>query len=287
MTRYPLAALAALALSALAPQAAGATVPEGAGGPVQIASQVRGLAVTPLTALPAAPAGAADRQGCEHLLATPGTAAGRAVAAKGWAVTGEVAIGAFQAVSFVGGFEPGTSGSCALTDGNIGFFSGARLIGLLYVPRGQALSIGRIVGFGADGGRIWDGDFLSQPVADLHALGTEAIVASPLATEETACGGAVAVPYVNGLPITVARRLLADHGWLPVDHGDPAARDGYPKDLAAAGLTEVEDCAGTGFGFCAFDYRAKGAALSVVTAGDPGVPPGPSVSGYSIACDAR
>jgi len=52
----------------------------------------------------------------------PQTAGGRLATALGWAVTGEVSLDGMDVVSFVGGFAPGTSGSCQMTDGNVGLF---------------------------------------------------------------------------------------------------------------------------------------------------------------------
>lgn len=52
-------------------------------------------------------------------------------------------------------------------------------------------------------------------------------------------------------------------------------------DLVRRGVPEVEDCSGTGFGFCGYGYRGAAGRLSVTTVGDNDFP---SVSGYEVHC---
>lgn len=255
----------------------------GAEGP-RLASQVPGIAVLPLTELPAAPAATGERQYCSHLFIDPETEAGRAVRGKGWEVTGEVPLGPWTAVSFVGDWLPSTSGTCDLTEGNIGLFSGAQLVGLVYSADPDAQLIGRATAFGPAGLRIFDGSVLPGPVADLRLIGTDVAVTPP-APEEPVCGSAT-VPYIHGLPIDMARGLLAEYGWRPVPQ--PAAVSGMAQAIAAAGVTEVEDCAGTGFGFCSYAYEGPAGGLSVATAGEPSDEYGlPAVVGHSVRCGGQ
>ncbi len=217
---------------------------------------------------------------CRHLFAEARTPAGRRVAAAGWAVTREAALGSYQVVSFVRRAEPGTSGTCRLIDGNVGVFRGAELVAIAYAPAAGA-AIGRITPFGGDALRIWDGDFLNQPVADLRLGADGALTIQPLAAEERACGGRAVVPNIHGRPIDQARALLLRQGWTPAP---PAPREGNDSRVAALirrGVPEVEDCSGTGFGFCGYNYRIQGATLSVTTVGDNDFP---TVAGYSITC---
>lgn len=255
----------------------------GAEGP-RLASQVPGIAVLPLTELPAAPAATGERQYCSHLFTDPETEAGRAVRGKGWEVTGEVPLGPWTAVSFVGDWLPSTSGTCDLIEGNIGLFSGAQLVGLVYSADPDAQLIGRATAFGPAGLRIFDGSVLPGPVADLRLIGTDVAVTPP-APEEPVCGSAT-VPYIHGLPIDMARGLLAEYGWRPVPQ--PAAVSGMAQEIAAAGVTEVEDCAGTGFGFCSYAYEGPAGGLSVATAGEPSDDYGlPAVVGHSVRCGGQ
>jgi len=259
--------------------AAGAAAADGP----RLASQVPGIAVLRLADLPAAPAPTGERQYCSHFfIDPPETEAGRATRARGWEVTGEVPLGPWTAVSFVGDYLPSTSGTCDLLHGNIGLFLDAKLVGLVYSSDPEAQAIGQAVAFGPSGLRIWDGSILPQPVADLRLIGGTDVAVTPPALEEPVCGSA-SVPYLYGLPIDMARGLLAEYGWQPVPQ--PQATSGMAQEIAAAGVTEVEDCAGTGFGFCSFAYEGPAGSLSVVTAGEPTDDHGlPAVVGHSAQC---
>ncbi|MEO3473055.1 hypothetical protein AAFN86_14390 [Roseomonas sp. CAU 1739] len=258
--------------------------PAGAQGPARppaVRSEVAALRLVALQRLPNA-TGAARAEYCRHLFATPRSEAARRVAAAGWGVTREAAIGPYMAVSFVGSAEAGTSGSCRLGEGNVGLFRGADLVAIAYAPAAGSAAIGSIRPVGPDALRIWDGDVLSQPVADLRlgADGTVAIV--PVAAEDRACAGAAVVPNIYGRPIDQARATLFRHGWKPEPPAGPRNdADTRVADLVRHGVPEVEDCSGTGFGFCGFNYRGAAASLSVTTAGDG---PMPTVAGYDVTC---
>ncbi|MDO5642881.1 MAG: hypothetical protein Q4G26_10935, partial [Paracoccus sp. (in: a-proteobacteria)] len=57
------------------------------------------------------------------------------------------------------------------------------------------------------------------------------------------------------------------------------------KEMADEGFPEIQDCAGTGFGFCGFDYRnANGDVLNVTTVGERYEGSGPDVSSYGVTC---
>lgn len=267
-------------------QKPGGAPPQAPAEGFETASQVVDVAIMPLADLPPAPAGAADREGCEHLVAGAMSDAGRVVESLGWAVTGEATLGAHQAVSFVGRFEVGTSGSCLLGAGNIGFFSGNNLLAIAYAADETRLTIGSVMQRGDDGLRIWSGDFLQQPIADVRMIGDSAIAVIPLAPEETVCGGDATVPNVYGLPIGLARVLLMEAGWVGIDGSAERGEDLRASELADAGMTEISGCSGTGFGFCAYSYEGPAGTLSVSTVGEGELPAGPAVSGYGVTCAA-
>lgn len=249
--------------------------------PLRAGSSVEGVEVAPLASVPKAPPESGERALCDRFVVEPKSAAGRLVAGAGWAVTGEARLGRFQAVSFAGRFTQGTSGSCEIGAGNIGIFEGQSLRAVAYARKGFSRSIGRLVPFG-DGLRLWDGGFLPQPLADLRldAAG-DGVSVVPLAPLEAFCGGKGLVPNVYGQPITRARELLRQAGWRPVKGpapDDPRSREG---DLVKMGVSEVEACSGTGFGFCSYGYARDGITLSVTTVGDAD---DPSVSGYFADC---
>ena len=258
-----------------------AAAPAFASGTSALYNVVPGLALTPLAVLPPAPASAAERGECAHFLASPTSAAAGIVSAAGWAVTGEAAVGPYQAVAFVGSLTAGTSGSCEMDEGNIALFDGANLFAIAYARRGAALSIGGIAPLEPQGIRIWTGDFLPRPIAELHVAPDGAVLVTPLAAEERRCQGRVKVPNVYDLPIDVARARLIGAGWRPVTRSGPPG-DGAGREAAlAAQVPEVESCAGTGFAFCAFEYESNAASLTVITAGEEAMP---AVTDYRTTC---
>lgn len=248
---------------------------------LQVKSSVDGVVIMPLSALPDAPGSSKATLTCEPYVAEPKSAAGKRVAAAGWGVTGEERIGRFQAVSFAGSFEPGTSGTCQIGEGNIGVFDGDRLVALAYAPKSSDRPIGWIVPFESDGLRIWDGDIGSQPLADIR-LSDDQLSIVPLAAEERFCDGKSVVSNIYGLPISKARKALWDKGWSQVPNGDAEDRtDPREAALAEKGITEVASCTGTGFGYCGYDYNRTESALAVTTIGDN---EDPSVSAYHVYC---
>ncbi len=247
-------------------------------------SDLPDYAVVAISTLPAAPQDNGDAS-CDNLILEAATPAGRVVEGKGWAVTAELPLGPLTAVSFVGTQLQGTSGSCAFLNGNVGLFEGAELLAIIYGTNTEDPLIGRIEPFAANAVRIWDGDLLPQPVADLQIFTDGYVQVMPLASSEQFCGGARFMPLIYGLQIGEARDLLAQAGWSPVDHGAPEGRpDERSAALAGAGIIEAESCAGTGFGFCAFDYTAGLDLASVVTAGEGPEGGSPVVAGYSVSC---
>lgn len=247
-------------------------------------SDVADYAVVAISTLPPPPAQEGEAF-CGNLIAEASTPAGRIVEERGWAVTAEQPLGRLTAVSFVGTQIQGTSGSCEFLNGNVGIFEGSELLAIIYGTNVERPLIGRIERFATNAVRIWDGDLLSQPVADLDLSGEGYVRVMPLAANEQFCGGSRSVPLIYGLQITDARNRLAEHGWSPADHGPPEGRpDERSAALAGNGLIEAESCAGTGFGFCTFDYVAGTDTLSVITAGEGPEGGNPVVAGYEVSC---
>lgn len=243
----------------------------------RFASTVPAIRIAATTTLPAAPA--FDVEFCDHLFDKPKGEAAKAVAAKGWKITGELSAGRYQAVSFVGGAEPATSGACELSKGNVAFFEGGVLKAIAY-GAGKGPMIGRILPTGDGDLRIWDGDIVPGPVADVRISGDGGLAIGKVAAEEKVCGGKAVVPNIYGMPINRARAALQKAGWKPVAAA-PEGEDPRLEALVAQGVVEAESCSGTGFGFCAFNYRGPAGTLGVTTVGDGEFP---SVSSYGVAC---
>ena len=254
---------------------------------LDLASQVEGLTAAALSDLPPNPSGRVDPGACVALLSAPASADGKAVAALGWGVTGEAMGGGLTFVSFAGRALQGTSGSCVIEEGNLGVFLEGRLQGVIYAPDGTRRAVGSIEA-GESFLRIWDGDFLPRPLADIRVFAPGLVIAAPLAHRDPACRGTVGTQNIYDLPIHLARRLLFTEGWQPQPAlpEDQAAMWPWVLDLQA-GLPEVKGCGGTGFAYCSFAYRHPGGALlSVTTAGEAEPPDSPSVVGYGVTCPA-
>lgn len=248
------------------------------------ASETGGLVAVPLTRLPPPPR-LVEAGSCNHLTVEPQSTGGKVAKALGWAVTAEVSLGSFDVVSFVGGFEPGTSGSCRMTDGNVGLFDGDQLRWLVYGEKDAAPSIGTVQAFEKAAIRIWSGDFLAQPVADMQIDANGAVSLGRLAPVERFCDGGASVPNIYGMPIGEAREAVQAAGWGPVlgiSPGEPV--DVRSEELKAAGIYEVQSCSGTGFGYCSFGYAGQFSELSVVTVGEGGSSSTPEVARYDVSC---
>jgi hypothetical protein len=254
--------------------------------PLHVISEIKGLDFTLYdNPLPRAPGPVQNRSECENYVVRPVSAAGRLVAARGWAVTGDEAFGTYRAVSFAGKFEPSTSAHCSVEQGNIGIFNGTKLLALAYAPQGSEESIGKIVTLEDGGLRVWSGDILSSPIGDIHVPHGELMRLGALAAEDSFCHSKVLVPNIYGQPIDKARRILMDKGWKPVASkpvSDPEAREaGFVKH----GIVEVDSCAGTGYAFCAFNYKSSMGLLSVTTAGEGSeMKDTPNVVDYHVRC---
>ena len=252
---------------------------------VDLVSQVDELTVAALARLPTNPHGRVDGSFCPPVILAPDSKAGQSVAGHGWGVTGEIALNGLSFVSFVGRVSQGTSGSCFMADGNIAIFRGDVLESLIYAQPHARRGIGEIV-LGEGGIRVWDGDYLQRPLADLRLYGADLVIVTGVAQRDPFCAGSISVPNLYGIPVHLARRLLLDEGWAPV----PLAQ----LDDSISALTvrrmqqtlpEVQSCSGTGYGYCNFAYQsAGGASLSVTTAGEAEAPSSPSVVGYSVIC---
>lgn len=282
--RAAVAVAICLATPALARDGQGAARQGEAPEQLRASSAIAGLAFAMLDKLPRAPASAKRvPEACTRYVVQPKTSGGRTARAFGWPVTGEAAFGPFTAVSFARAFEPATSGTCVVQEGNVGIFTGqGELVALAYAPRGSKTSIGRVSALEGGAIRVWDGDPPGMPVGDIERIdGGYHLRLGALAPQETLCGGRSAVPNIYGKPIDEARKLLWARGWAPIPTQPPPEKDSREGELARRGVTEVEGCSGTGFGYCSFNYRGGGGRLAVTTMGEAEFP---GVVGYGVTC---
>ncbi len=214
------------------------------------------------------------------------SAAGREVEKLGWFVMSEAPLGRYRAVSFASGFEPGTSAICTPRNANIGIFDGTRLIALAYTARKADWQLGRLEPLETGGLLVGEGEGISGPVAELHQQ-DEGLRLTAVAASRSFCQGRASVPNVFGKSIAEARKILIAQGWKPVraKRGDPLYD--VAADLARQGVIEVNDCSGTGVGYCSYTYRNAVGVLSVVTVGGDPDPRNDNVVGATARCPAK
>lgn len=247
----------------------------------EVVSEVREIRAAEVSTLPEGPYPSKSDDNCSGDFTEPTTDAGRYVQQRGWGVLSEVGIGDYQFVSFAGEFIPGTSGTCAVRQGNIGVFDGSRLKAILYTARKSDELIGVLVPVEDGIVRVWSGGYLGHPVADI-SVGSVGLIVAKVAAEDTFCQGRIPMPNVYEMPITDARDKLQAAGWEPVPQ--PKEEWGQQIDLHDIGITETVSCSGTGLAFCRYAYKTSGASLDVVTAGEMFDDNVPSVSSYSVTC---
>ena len=76
---------------------------------------------------------------------------------------------------------------------------------------------------------------------------------------------AVATPQLLLSPhqsIVYAHRTLLEAGWRPAPNQEPFLDERHSSGVT---LKSLSSCAGTGEGFCRFDYQREGQTLSVLT----------------------
>jgi hypothetical protein len=271
----------------LKPSAAVPTRPEPAGAVLAVSSRVPAIKIVASNELPSVRTKEKLGAFCQNYVITPVTVAGRAAASRGWYLTTEVSFGPYFAVGIFSKAEDGTSSSCLIKDGNIVVYQAGNLVAIAYAKPanndGDSGDIGSVLATSMPGTvRIWPGT-VGSPTADL-AVTTEGLVVNNVAAQDSGCNGRVQVPNIFDMTIENARVRLAKFGWKPALPTKEESQADPAWDRAAAmrktGLTEVHECAGTGFGFCGLDYRHSGGEnLSVTTADDP-----PQVISYDIRC---
>ena len=243
--------------------------------PLRITSAVAELRVVATTHLPANPQRKPVDEYCSaYAVSHPKTPGGRLAIRKGWIVTSETKLGTYDAVTFVGALEDATSATCFHLKGNLGIFDGPQLKAIAYRPHSASYqltegndgiedSLGSAEQIDRKRIRLNPG-LPGSPLADVVLRDSVSI--EPIAKEDRVCGGAAAVPNLFADNIFQARKKLRSYGWMPARSDDAEAKG---EALYRRGVIEVEACSGTGYGFCAFNYRhKKGFGLRIISAGE-------------------
>lgn len=249
----------------------------------QTRSDIKGAALIPAQTLAHSPEDGSLDDYCDGYRAKTLTAVGRQVAKLKWIVTSEAPFGRYRVVTFASGFDTGTSGMCRARNANIAVFEGSNLVALAYTTRSAGWRLG--VAEPIEGGAllVWGGDWVGPPIGELRQEG-DSLRLTTIADERTFCHRHAVVPNVYGQSIDVARKTLIAHGWRPERPRQSPGPWSAAVDLAKHGIIEVADCAGTGVGYCAFNYRGAPGALSITTIGGDPEPANNRVVSYNVTC---
>lgn len=261
--------------------------------PLEISSTIDGVRIIAAAKLPPNPDGGQIDEYCADLQPRfdikPKTPGGRLAIKRGWIATSETKLGNYDAVTIVGALDAATSGTCVHRDGNLAIFDGSQLIAIAYEPPPKRNpdpnylasedSLGSAEQIDPRRVRLHWG-LPGAPVADVVLR--DGIHVGHTAKEDRVCGGAANVPNIFEQDIRKARKKLLAYGWHP---RRPTERLTGVTDvsLRKQGVIEVEVCAGTGYGYCIFNYtHSKGFKLAVTSAGDD-----PNVIDYGVQCGRR
>ena len=211
----------------------------------------------------------------------------------GWIVTSVAPLARFQAVTFVSGFNPGTSGLCLARNANIAVFDGNELVALAYAKSklGPALEsdpapLGVVEPLEDGMGLLIRTDPPGIPVGEFHVAG-EKLRLTARAMTHANCRGSAIVPDIYGKGIDTARRMLFTQDWKPERPAEGPEVGDMAREMSEKGLIEAEMCSGTGFGYCSWNYRGKAGVLHVVTVGGDSAPSANTVSSFNVECNAE
>ncbi|MBN7135703.1 hypothetical protein A7A76_13280, partial [Lysobacter enzymogenes] len=248
-------------------------------------ADLAGLRLEPLSALPAPPQ-EDSAETASDCAVEPKSAEARTAVAQGWKVFAEREWQGYRVVGVAA--APGVLAGmgCTAGGGRLLFFRDGRAVAQVVEPGARAEEADSgVQGFddGEDaklrGGDAALGvfDWAVQRARVRAEDGALRLV--PLPETDRYCGGRAAVPRVEGVALPQARERLLAHGWRAAP--PPREEPGFVGDLVAAGFPEVEDCAGTGQGFCSFAYRNDaGDRLTLVSAGELSRPEKPGDEEY-------
>ena len=194
----------------------------------------------------------------------------RSIQNKGWGILSEVRLAKYHFIAFAGSFDGGTSGICKISQSNIAIFEQDNLLGIIYLDGSDASLIGSIRLMDAGFIRVFSGDTIQMPVADIH-LSLNAFELKTISDLTAYCNGTSIVPSVFGKDIIEARNVLINHGFEPIEAIEPSLPV-WRMHLINDGIREVDACSGIGYSFCKFRYKNENSSVNLITAGDDAFP---------------
>ena len=194
----------------------------------------------------------------------------RSIQNKGWGILSEVSLAKYHFIAFAGSFSGGTSSTCSISQSNIAIFEQDNLLGIIYLDASDASLIGSIRLMDAGFVRVFSGDAIQMPVADIH-LSLNAFELKTISDLTAHCNGTSIVPSVFGKDIIEARNVLINHGFEPIEAIEPSLPV-WRMHLINDGIREVDACSGIGYSFCKFRYKNENSSVNLITAGDDAFP---------------
>ena len=301
-TPAPAATDAAPAAASVAAAAPAENPP--AGPTVEVRGEFPGLRLEALSALPspgeAALPSEADSSGCgAAALSQEASLADRA----GWTVFADEEWNGYRVVGISHPAAMLAGIGCTYPGGRVLFFREGRPVAQLFDPKADASEtdsgLQGLWNPAKDQAPAMEGAAGELRVGSLHASRArvlargQALELAALPELDRYCGGQAPVPRTEGLDLSKARARLFAQGW----RGDPPQREEGAENFLGGmiqAFPEVEDCAGTGLGYCRFAYRNEaGHGLVLITAGEYQAAEGdqkgyePSAVGYDVSCAAE
>ena len=176
----------------------------------------------------------------------------------------------YHFIAFAGSFSGGTSSTCSISQSNIAIFEQDNLLGIIYLDASDASLIGSIRLMDAGFIRVFSGDAIQMPVADIH-LSLNGFELKTISALTAYCNGTSIVPSVFGKDIIEARNVLINHGFEPIEAIEPSLPV-WRMHLINDGIREVDACSGIGYSFCKFRYKNENSSVNLITAGDDAFP---------------
>lgn len=182
---------------------------------------------------------------------------------KGWTILSEAQLGQYDLIAFAGKFEVGTSATCYVTESNIAIFYNGSLLGVIYLESKDDALIGYLEQMDDGFIRLFSGDPLQVPVADLN-ISAEGLKLVAISNKSLSyCGGKTVIPDTLGMTIQDARDKLFKSGFFAIYHEqDPTSWTNkyYP------GINELAGCS-NGIPWCYFEYVEQNSRLTLLTLG--------------------
>ena len=182
---------------------------------------------------------------------------------KGWAILSESQLDQYELIAFAGKFEVETSATCYVTESAIAIFDNGSLLGVIYLEGRDDVLIGHFEKMDDGFLRLYSGDPLQVPVADLN-IHTNGLKLDPISKRPLRyCGKKTVIPNTLGMTIQDARDKLWTSGFDRIEHEQEP--ESYTSKTYP-GINELVGCS-LGIPWCYFEYEDKHSKVTLRTLG--------------------